>query len=817
MTDDAAVQVLRADVVLPRPQVRCAPRGVLVRGDRVVWRGAAYTVAGFEGVEVQLAANREGSAVSVMLPVLASAADFAVLDGAGRRVVRAELPDFSLMEGIPEGAALKARQWELAVVEVDTGLLPGALPGAVPRPAFDPDSTTLIERYQAKAAEMNAVLGWRVSWQTVQSKRLKYLKNPTAVALVDGRSVKAKKQHGLTDPRVVEQLLVLVGRQQRRVDAPSDARKLFGQLRRAVRSGYGPTVKVPAEPTLYKLLKRLGIEARDLSGPGGERVSRLGPVPPFSVTSATMPGELVQIDSTDLDVWVLGDDGQPARVELTAAICVATRSIIAAVVRPKQARRLGKKQRDGRVGFTRATGRATKAVDACELLAQALKPLAMRPTFDPAAHAANSDLPFEELAAVDERFAQAAARPVIVPDLIVIDHGTVFTSRTFFDACAYLGISVRPARRRTPQDKATIERTFGSIKSMFSQHLNTYTGNDPVRVRRTIDGERLWTLADLDDMLQQWIVLEWQNRPHPELADPYDAYLPHLTPNQMFAACVEVDGYLPIPMTRDDYLRLLPTAWVGVSEQGIRFKNRLYDHPERDPEKGLNPCRRTPSGLNGKRRGRWEMRYTPNDPSKVWLRDHRRGEWVEATWVHQHKVGAPWTQFLWDTAASQHVARGGRFKDEEAIAEALTDLLERASLGPDRPRRPAAPDSWAPPPPQTPARAFDPYAGRGPVDLTDLPDLPGLPVPAPGQAGDDLLAFSDTGLSPAAGSGGAAIDWSRSALPPDASLAAWEHGPSAAGAAVNGAGTAAVGDDLAERYRQIFAALDTPPDNGSSS
>ena len=63
------------------------------------------------------------------------------------------------------------------------------------------------------------------------------------------------------------------------------------------------------------------------------------------------PGEVVQIDSTPLDVLVLLDDGVPGRVEMTGMIDVATRVVPAAVLRP-----------------------TTKLVDASVLLARALTP-----------------------------------------------------------------------------------------------------------------------------------------------------------------------------------------------------------------------------------------------------------------------------------------------------------------------------------------------------------------------------------------------------------------------------------------------------------
>ncbi|WP_049566332.1 hypothetical protein [Streptomyces sp. SBT349] len=246
--------------------VRTAPRGVLVRSDQVRWRGARYTVAGLDGVMVHLAesANAEAASITVPLPVLAASRDFAVLDRAGVPVPQAELPNFALLEGISQKAAEDALAWERAVVEVDTGLPPDAPERARPRPAYDPASTTLVQRYQAKAAELNSVLKWSVSWQTVQAKRLKYRRHRTALALVDGRSINAVQLCGRTDPLVVAALLMLVERQQRRLDPPSDARKLFKDVRRVVRAKHGGLVRMPAEPTMYRLLQRLGIRARDL-------------------------------------------------------------------------------------------------------------------------------------------------------------------------------------------------------------------------------------------------------------------------------------------------------------------------------------------------------------------------------------------------------------------------------------------------------------------------------------------------------------------------------------------------------------------------
>ena len=149
--------------------------------------------------------------------------------------------------------------------------------------------------------------------------------------------------------------------------------------------------------------------------------------------TAVRPGEWTQIDSTPLDVRVVHDDGTVDRVELTGLVDQATRTIAAAVLRP-----------------------TTKAVDAALLLARALTPEPMRPGWTDALRLTRSVLPHQGLAAIDERLEHAAARPVIVPETIVCDHGKAYLSATFRAACRSLGISLAPAHPHTPTDKPRV-------------------------------------------------------------------------------------------------------------------------------------------------------------------------------------------------------------------------------------------------------------------------------------------------------------------------------------------------------------------------
>ncbi|WP_280421017.1 hypothetical protein [Nocardia carnea] len=89
----------------------------------------------------------------------------------------------------------------------------------------------------------------------------------------------------------------------------------------------------------------------------------------------------------------------------------------------------------------------------------------------------------------------AAAKPVIVPDTVVIDHGKVFLSEVFLRAADTLGISVQPAHQQTPADKQIVERTFSSINTLFCQHVSGYTGRD-VRSLSTRLGAEILRFSD---------------------------------------------------------------------------------------------------------------------------------------------------------------------------------------------------------------------------------------------------------------------------------------------------------------------------------
>jgi len=615
--------------------VSAARAAVLRPGDRVRYDGADHQVVALAGTSVRLRSD-DGPESVVLVAYLMACPDFAVLDGEPLPAVE----PFGLLDGLPPKVLEYARRWECHLVEIETGLPPNPPPGATPRPGFDPATTTVAERDRAKAAELG------VSLRTMQVRRARYARQGLW-GLVDQRTVRLNEATGRVDARLVAVVRELVDAE---TDTSTGTRsRLIHRVVKAVEAAYGPgVVPMPGRTTFYKVIDAVTTGRHTFGSAVTRRQTANRPQGMFTPSFAARPGEQVQIDSTPIDVLVLLDNGVPVRADLTIVVDVATRTICAAVLRP--------------VG--------TKAVDAALLLARMLVPEPMRPGWSSSLRMSASVLPHARLLDVDARMELAAARPVIVPDTIVIDGGKVFVSDTFTRACDRLGVSVQRARPRTPTDKPIVEATFSAINTLFCQHVVAYTGSNTTL--RGTDVTAAWTLPELQDLLDEWLLAGWQRRPHDALRDPL-APRRMLSPNEKYAALVAAAGYLPLTLSGQDYLELLPVQWRQINAYGIRIGYRTYDCPE------LGAYRLQHSGVTA-RRGLWEVHDDPYDATKVFLRTP--DGWITVPWTHLPMVSAPFAEFTWRHARKLAADRGVNDTNETEVAKVLDDLLTRAQSGP---------------------------------------------------------------------------------------------------------------------------------------
>ena len=621
-------------------------RPVVELGCQVRFGGRTWTVAALADGQVRLVAE-DGAVAAVLLSLLFADAGFEVLDAPGGPSV----PPLGLLESLPETVRERALAWERHVREVETGRPGGPGTAGRPRAEYDPQVRTLAQREEAKAAELSAA-GMPTSAVTVRRMRARY-RQDGVWGLVDHRATRPRSVLGRADERVVAALreVLEAGRER----SSGTLGRLHVYTKRLLAEQYGDgVVPLPSSATFNRLVHALA-DGRGLLGSARQRRWRSArPAPPFVPTTVMAPGELVMMDSTVLDAFVVLDDGVVERPELTIALDVATRTICAAVLRAK----------------------GTRSVDAAQLLAQMMVPAPMRPGWPEALAMERSVVPYERLLSLDARLEGAAARPVITPQTIVVDQGNVFVSSSFIAACESLGISVQPTPPGNGPAKGHVERTFSSINTLFVQHVAAYTGSHTGERGKDAAGEAVWTLAQLAELLQEWIVCGWQEREHDGLRHPM---MPRcaLSPNEMWAALVAVCGYVPVPLGREDYIELMPLKRQKINDYGIRINYRTYDH------KVLNPYRgeRSPAAD-----GLWEIHYTPHAPGQVWVRlpkpDQPRGyEWEAVPWIHHTLVTAPFTDFAWQHIKRTVARRADRAQHEHDLALALRELLERAAAG----------------------------------------------------------------------------------------------------------------------------------------
>jgi hypothetical protein len=668
-------------------------------GDRVRVEGTGHIVIGVTGPRVRLA-DDTGTVRTVSVIELQTDPGFDLVDTQTPVVPRPEIG----LEGLPAAAVEEASWWEAHIVEVVYGLSPDAPPGARPKPQYDPERTSLTAREKAKAAELSAV-GRPVPVSTLKHRRQRWEARRLA-GLVDHRVAKRMSATGRVDERVVAAMRQAIG------EATNASSRTVGFViwrTREILTDAGVDGEVaPSQRTMYRLFDTLA-RGKHTTGSASTRRSLAGrPGGMFSTLPAAAPGEWVQIDSTPLDVLVLLDDGVPGRVELTGMIDVATRVVPAAVLRP-----------------------TTRSVDASVLLARAVTPEPMRPGWVEALKMAHSVLPYDRLLSIDERLEHAAAKPVIVPDTIVIDHGSVFVSHNFRASCRHLGITVQPAHLASGAEKPHIERYFNSVGSLFCQFVSGYAGRNPDRRGRHVDGQPLWSMLELQELLDEWLVSCWLNRPHDGLRDPQHPGRA-FTPNERYAALVEAAGYVPVALGPQDYIELLPAQWRAVNAYGIKLNRRSYDSD------ALNPLRMQPSGVREKK-NLWEIRHDPYDVSRIFVRG--RDGWISVFWRHLDRVPMPFGELAWDHARRQLVADGGSVAEEQ-IAEAVAALLRRAHHGPAEQEKPkklgkrdrrvaARTTATAPPAPDTP-QAAAPRGGQPDAEQAPAATAPTEPAPADG-------------------------------------------------------------------------------------
>ncbi|MFI2315603.1 hypothetical protein ACH5AP_22645 [Streptomyces anulatus] len=242
------------------------------------------------------------------------------------------VPPTARIAEFPQKAAEQARWWEGHILEVLHGLPPDAPHGAVPRPEFDPRQHCLAERERAKAAEL-AAAGHRMTASGVKQRRQRCQRDGL-IGLADGRSAKKLPDFGQISPLVVEAMRQAITEM---TDASSrTVRFTIWRTKEILASREDADgIELPTERTPYRLFDKLAVGTHATGSARTRRSLQARPAGPFGEVPAVAPGELMQIDSTPLDVLIRLDDGIAEKVELRPCLrSVGRASVWAPASRP---------------------------------------------------------------------------------------------------------------------------------------------------------------------------------------------------------------------------------------------------------------------------------------------------------------------------------------------------------------------------------------------------------------------------------------------------------------------------------------------------
>lgn len=557
-----------------------------------------------------------------------------------------DLENAAVLDTLDSETRQRAEFLHRHIFEVLAGVPPGSDENLSPKPEYHLHNT-LQQRLEAKVDEL-AEQGVAVTQRSLERYLTAYRSQGIA-GLVDSRKVRTSSVVGRTDPRVVALLEEEIAGQTN-LSTGTRSRAIM-RVQHAAQDNDWP---IPSQATLYRLLSKLERDRSPFDQATTRRSKANRPDRTWGTRHPQRPGELVEIDSTPLDLMVIYPDGSTGRIDVTAAIDIATRTVLAIIARPV----------------------ATKAVDAAVLLARAMTPLPTQPGWPESLAYSRSILPTGMLPDNAEAAAQIAAKPVIVPESITMDRGKAFKSNTFISACERLQINLTLAAPRTPTDKPHIESFFRGLRTGFVQHLAGYVGPTVVQRGKDPSEQAVWTMAEVQNLLDMWVVGVYQNTAQEGLRI---AAMPKrkLTPNEMYAALASVAPQVAVSFDRDDYVALLPVAYRSIQPYGVNFDGLHYTAPELAEYRGRS------SGLPAPASGKWEIRYDPHLMNRIWVRDHVKGRWIEAKWVMNAQVAAPFSQDVL-TAAKKVLSRTDNQLAGKDIAEQVNRILTTPTTAKER-------------------------------------------------------------------------------------------------------------------------------------
>ncbi len=513
-----------------------------------------------------------------------------------------------------------------------------------PKEAYDPTITSLTKRISLKAGELKAS-------ESVMWKWKQLYEDFGVFGLIDQRHIRYHPPFQKIDPRV--KLVTLKVLDSIKRDSKLTKIILRERIERQLRRDYSEPIKLPSVATLNRYIKSVAQPLGVFKTAKQRKSADNRPDRTFGHFEANRPGQVVVIDST-----VLNNFGLDAvtlkwvQIQLTIAMDLYTRSIIA-------------------WRFTRTLPR----VDAALLLFDTLVPKQVIPGWHDSTHWMYFGVPDEVALFIDDE-SKPAGVPAVFPETVLVDHGRVFTSEAFRQACLRLGISIQYARRFSPTDKAIVETTFDFIKENFCARLPGFTGADIASRGVNIENKAIYFVSEFDAMFAEWVATHWQQRDHRGLFLPEVPNL-DLSPNDLYKEGISRAGFVYTVPNTTIYYELLPCEWRLVTDTGVPIDGLVYDDIR------LTNYRNVPSVYGGVHAGKYPIRFDQRDLEHVYFFDYEATppQWIALRWRGARDQPMPFNDRAVAWAKNLCIERQLDTRNPRVLEASLRYMLDRWEQG----------------------------------------------------------------------------------------------------------------------------------------
>lgn len=603
-------------------------------GARLVWDGVAFELIACDATTARLRAVEEGYVRVVLINELQRDPS---IEWPQRELRQVRTFDPQSLKALPLPQQAKIQLWLPHVTRLDQFLSSARR---------DADETNRIIAEIAHSIGQQTTGGSvdpRTVWRKLQGYR-----DFGALGLIDKRY--RTKVHKSRDPLLLE-IVAAVCRQADKQSTGTRGR-IVDDIIYAIADRYGekPPFDIPSARTLDRIVNEMP-RAKHLTRSAKTRASLANrPQREFQQHESPRLGEHTQIDTTKFDAEITLDNGS-----------VTTRN---GVERPEMTILLEIRSRTPMAAVLRAGG--TKSVDLVTLLARALTPYERRPQgaretreLVSSAWADPHGISQEEL----DRYRSMV--PVIFPENITVDHGKIFTSTAFTEACERLGISLIECNPYTPTGKPHVEANFGSVAEQFAQYLRSHVGRSVEHRGKDDAPHPPPTLLQAQELLDDWIAVHWMHRPHDGLRDPLRPSRA-LTPMETVTLLRQITPDLVIPFGREEYISLLPREDRTIQDYGVNIGRRRYSSRRLRDIVAV-----TPNAAGRK----WTIRRDPFNLYTVWLEYGE--EFIPLHW----KAGDAEMPFRDEIHRQLRSSDGTQGFDTRRVSAALKEGIRRGRFG----------------------------------------------------------------------------------------------------------------------------------------